>query len=61
MAKTQRKKAEIKIQLVVCCKDCKYAHLDYSGCNKYCDRFPELEDPYFPSDFYCGFAEAKDD
>ena len=46
---------------VIHCKDCKYAHMTYGGYCKYCDVFPELEEVYFPGDFYCRFAEKKEE
>lgn len=45
----------------VYCKDCKYAYLTYDGFCKSCDKFPELEEPYFPGDFYCASGERKED
>lgn len=52
---------KLKIEPVVYCLECKYAHLTYDKKCKICDKFPELEEPYFPRNFYCGYGERKED
>ena len=49
---------------VVRCKDCKYAHMTYSGAAKYCDRKKELTDDggsiYLPGDWFCAYGERRE-
>lgn len=42
---------------IIKCKNCKYAHMTYSGECKYCDMWDESL--YVPGDFFCAFAELK--
>ena len=44
---------------IVRCRECKYAHMTYSGECKYCDQWP-LEDPlYLDGDSFCSYGERK--
>lgn len=46
---------------VVRCKDCKYAHMTYSGECKYCDMWKEDgEALYLDGDFFCAYGERKE-
>lgn len=50
--------------VVVRCKDCRFAHLTYDGLCKQCEQIMDDEDNmltlYLPVDFYCAFGERKD-
>lgn len=47
---------------VVRCKDCKYSHMTYDGCCKYCDELEwDGEALYLEGDFYCAFGERRED
>ena len=53
---------------VIRCRDCRFAHMTYSGEVKYCDNISMPDDDggymdslYLPGDFYCAFAEPKED
>lgn len=51
---------------IIRCRDCKHAHIttDSKFC-KYCDQFKddngELIEMYFNNDFFCGYAERKEE
>lgn len=51
-------------QLVVRCKDCKYAHKTYDGACKYCDMLTDddgyLIERYLPGDWFCADGVPKD-
>ena len=48
---------------VVRCKDCKFAHLTYSGDCKYCDNVRDDDDfhitVYYSGDHYCSYGERR--
>lgn len=44
---------------LVRCKDCRHGHMTSDGFCKYCDRFPEFGEIYFPGHFYCADGERK--
>jgi hypothetical protein len=44
---------------VICCKDCKFAHMTVDGECKYCDIWFPDEKTYMPGDYYCASAEWK--
>lgn len=50
---------------IIRCKDCKYSHLTYSGKCKYCDQWVDedgfSEKLYLDGDFYCAYAERRED
>lgn len=46
---------------VICCKDCKFAHMTVDGECKYCDIWFPDEKTYMPGDYYCGSAERKEE
>lgn len=50
---------------VVRCRDCKYAHLTYSGDCKQCDMWVDDDDLqltlYLDGDFYCSYGERRTD
>ena len=55
---------------VVRCRNCKYAHMTYSGDCKYCDRIKEMTDDgdggyggslYLPGDWFCAYGERRED
>ena len=50
---------------IIHCRECKYAHLTYDGDCKQCDHWLDDDDflltLYLDGDFYCGYAERKDD
>lgn len=54
----------IKTGEVIRCKECKYSCLSYCGECKYCEKWDEKYDDstklYLDGDFYCAFAERKD-
>ena len=54
-----------KMPEIVRCKDCKFAHLTYDKDAKYCDFWRDdndfLIEVYLPSDYYCAWAERKED
>lgn len=44
---------------IICCKDCKFAHLTTKGEVKYCDVwFPETK-TYLSADDFCSSAEKR--
>ena len=51
---------------IIRCKDCKYAKMTISGDSaKYCLAWQGedalMDSLYLPADFYCGFAERKEE
>lgn len=50
---------------IIRCKDCKYAHLTYSGdckfCDKWTDEFGIPEEVYLDGAFFCGYAKRRED
>lgn len=46
---------------VVLCKECKYAHITYSGEVKYCDIWFPDEKMYLDGDYYCASGERASD
>ena len=51
---------------IVHCRDCKFAHLTYSGECKYCDKISMPDDEgdyggalYLPGEFYCACGERR--
>ena len=46
---------------VVRCKECKFAHMTYNGECKYCDMFNIGDKLYLDGDFFCAFAEKKEE
>ena len=44
---------------IIRCKDCKYSHMTYDGECKYCDMWDETL--YLPGDFFCAFAEKREE
>ena len=50
---------------IIHCRECKYAHLTYSGDCKYCDKWVDDDEfkltLYLDGDFYCGYAERRTD
>lgn len=50
-----------EVPSIVTCMDCKYAHLTVDGICKHCDMWGNGENLYLDSDFYCGFAERRND
>lgn len=43
---------------VICCTECKYAHLTSDGECKYCDKIDGEQ--YFPKGFYCAMGEMDE-
>jgi len=49
------------VEPVIRCKECKFAYMTYDGECKYCDIWLEEGEMYLDGDFYCAFAERKED
>lgn len=46
---------------IVTCANCNYAHPTVDETCKYCDMWGNRKKLYLDGDFYCGFAERKND
>lgn len=46
---------------VITCENCKYSHLTYDGECKYCDQWDTGEKLYLDGEFYCAYAERRED
>lgn len=46
---------------IICCRDCKYAHMTYDGECKYCDVWFSDEAMYVDGDYYCASAKRRED
>lgn len=46
---------------IIHCKDCKHAHITYSGEVKYCDIWFPDESHYMDTDNFCSFAERREE
>ena len=53
----------VDAEMVVRCRDCKYAHMTCSGECKYCDFWQEEggDSLYLDGDFYCAAGERRDE
>lgn len=56
---------DVKAVPLVRCRECKYAHLTYDGDCEQCDKWVDDEGflltLYLDGDFYCGYAERRND
>lgn len=55
------KDTNVPIKEIICCKDCKFAHMTVDGECKYCDIWFPDDKTYMPGDYYCASAERKGD
>ena len=53
----------VDAEMVVRCRDCKYAHMTCSGECKYCDFWQEEggDSLYLDGDFFCAAGERRDE
>lgn len=54
------------VKELIQCKDCKYSKMTIRGdsakyCLKWEEEFDFMDSLYLPADFYCGFAERKEE
>ena len=64
VVQSQYGEATILKEKIIRCKDCKYAKMTINGDSaKYCLAWQDalMDSLYLPSDFYCGFAERKEE
>lgn len=64
VVQSQYGEAKILKEKIIRCKDCIYARMTINGDSaKYCLAWQDsLRDSlYLPADFYCGFAERKEE